>query len=227
MYYIYRITNLINGKTYIGQHKYKELNDDYMGSGIVLKQAYAKYGIENFKKDILVFGIVEKNFINLLEKEYIAFERVNNVNGCYNIADGGQGGNLGAEAIKKMSEKLKGKSPWNKGKHCSEETKRKLSEVLKGRKQSEEWRRKRAEAMSGNTNAKGCTRSAETRKKLADSKKGNKWNKGRKKSEDLKQRMKDLMKKKLDLFKLYKENGTFNGTWNDFQRYFRINRGKI
>lgn len=81
--------------------------------------------------------------------------------------------------------------------------------------------------MRGNTNAKGCTRTAETRKKLADSKKGNKWNKGRKKPEDLKQRMKDLMKKKLDLFKSYKENGTFNGTWNDFQRYFKINRGKI
>lgn len=33
MYYIYRITNNINGKTYIGQHKYKKLNDYYMGSG--------------------------------------------------------------------------------------------------------------------------------------------------------------------------------------------------
>lgn len=33
MYYIYKITNLINGNTYIGQHKYKDLNDDYMGSG--------------------------------------------------------------------------------------------------------------------------------------------------------------------------------------------------
>lgn len=32
MYYIYKITNLINGKTYIGLHNYEELNDDYMGS---------------------------------------------------------------------------------------------------------------------------------------------------------------------------------------------------
>lgn len=49
MYYIYRIINLINGKTYIGQHKYKELNDYYMGSGKHLIRAQKKYGIKNFK----------------------------------------------------------------------------------------------------------------------------------------------------------------------------------
>lgn len=31
MYCIYRIVNKINDKTYIGQHKYKKLNDSYMG----------------------------------------------------------------------------------------------------------------------------------------------------------------------------------------------------
>lgn len=33
MFYIYRITNLVNSKTYIGQHKHKKLNDSYLGSG--------------------------------------------------------------------------------------------------------------------------------------------------------------------------------------------------
>ena len=42
MYYIYRITNKINLKTYIGQHKYKELNDKYMGSGVNIRRAIGK-----------------------------------------------------------------------------------------------------------------------------------------------------------------------------------------
>lgn len=50
MWYIYRITNLINGHTYIGQHKYNKLEDKYMGSGVILRKAYKRYGAENFIK---------------------------------------------------------------------------------------------------------------------------------------------------------------------------------
>lgn len=158
MYCIYRVTNLINGKTYIGQHKYKVLNDKYMGSGKNLWRAYKKYGMENFKKDILIFNIVEKSFINLLEKEYIKFYRsVGKAE--YNIADGGEGcgelnkgKHLSEEHKRKIGEALKGKSYKSRGKHLSEEHKRKISEAMKGKKRgphSEEHKRKLSEVCKG------------------------------------------------------------------------------
>ena len=56
-YYIYEITNNLDGRTYIGQHRCPfnktPENDGYMGSGIHLNNSQKKYGIENFsKKDI-------------------------------------------------------------------------------------------------------------------------------------------------------------------------------
>jgi hypothetical protein len=47
-YYFYKITNKINGKYYYGVHSTNNIEDGYMGSGVVITKAYEKYGIGNF-----------------------------------------------------------------------------------------------------------------------------------------------------------------------------------
>lgn len=69
-YLIYKITNLINNKIYIGQHVTYNINDDYMGSGIYLKHAIEKYGKENFKKEIL-FECNNQEELNKKEAELV------------------------------------------------------------------------------------------------------------------------------------------------------------
>ncbi len=51
-YYIYKVTNKINGKIYIGSHRGKA-DDNYFGSGIAITRAVEKYGKENFTKEII------------------------------------------------------------------------------------------------------------------------------------------------------------------------------
>ncbi|MFM2010794.1 MAG: Acinetobacter phage Ac42 [Bacteroidota bacterium] len=101
---IYKITNLINGKIYVGQDKFN--NPKYLGSGFKLRRAIKKYGSENFKKDILE-SCSSKEELNSKEKFWIKELNSTNPDIGYNLVDGGQGGNLGEYANKKKSETLK------------------------------------------------------------------------------------------------------------------------
>jgi hypothetical protein len=89
--YIYKITNKINGKWYIGKHNGK--NPNYMGSGKLLKYAVSKYGIDNFYKEILEECISEEQ-LNRREKEILSETNAPSDPESYNLANGGEGGDL-------------------------------------------------------------------------------------------------------------------------------------
>lgn len=85
-YTIYKITNLINQKTYIGKHQTTNLDDDYMGSGKLIQRAIEKYGIECFRKEILhVFD--NEAAMNAAEKDLVVINE-----NSYNLCPGGHGG---------------------------------------------------------------------------------------------------------------------------------------
>lgn len=89
-YTIYKITNTINNKIYIGKHETHDLNDGYMGSGKLIRAAISKYGIENFQKEILYqFG--NRDEMNAKEAELVTEEFCADPTN-YNICPGGHGG---------------------------------------------------------------------------------------------------------------------------------------
>jgi len=51
---IYKITNLINNKSYVGFDSKNRLIEKYFGSGKLIQEAIEKFGIENFKKETLI-----------------------------------------------------------------------------------------------------------------------------------------------------------------------------
>jgi hypothetical protein len=125
IYIVYKITNNINQKIYIGLHKCREdllEKDSYMGSGKLIKKAIKKYGIKNFKRDIMFI------YDNIKDAETKEREIVNEDfverDDTYNLVIGGNVLILKGEKNgffgKKHTEETKEKMVENKKKTCDE-----------------------------------------------------------------------------------------------------------
>lgn len=182
---IYKTTNLVNGKIYIGQ----SINNDpnYLGSGARLSTAIKKYGKENFQKEI----IEECDPINADEREifWISFFESTDRNIGYNILEGGQG-RIGTELPKetklKISESVKKYHTENPG-HSKEKLKTRRSfvkennpnygngEKIKGEKNGMFGKSHSLESKKKMSGSKiGSTPSEETREIWSEQRKGNK-----------------------------------------------------
>ena len=148
---IYKTTNLVNGKQYIGRDSHN--NPNYLGSGPLLKKAIKKYGKENFKKEVIEEC---SSFEQMVEREehWLNYYDVGNNPMFYNLQNSGTGVILkgernhfygkkhSEESKRKMSESTRGEKNPNWGKHHSDKTKQKMSLAQVGKVLSEETRKK-------------------------------------------------------------------------------------
>lgn len=89
-YTVYKTTNLINNKIYIGCHATENANDDYLGSGKLIQAAIKKHGKENFLKEVL-FEFDNREEMLAKEKELVNEQFVTSTE-TYNLKIGGEGG---------------------------------------------------------------------------------------------------------------------------------------
>ena len=147
--FIYITTNMINGMRYLGQKSFDDNNKwkKYLGSGKVLKNAIKKYGKQNFHRNIVCFCYSPEE-LNETEYALSIFLNVVEDDGWYNLCYGGEvpiGYVVTDEARNKMSkahkarwtdelrqelrEKISGEGNPFYGKHHTDDTKNKLSEI--------------------------------------------------------------------------------------------------
>lgn len=141
--YIYKTTNIINNKIYIGKRK-GNFDKNYKGSGKILKSALKKYGKENFIVE-LIEECPNLQIQNEREKYWISYYK-NLGFSSYNIALGGDGGNIYEylpesqiiEIKQKLSKLNKEGKCGNKGKHFTQEHKKKIGLANKNKKRTPE-----------------------------------------------------------------------------------------
>ena len=192
--YIYKTTNLINNKIYIGQHKSTTFDTTYFGSGVAILNAINKYGKENFNCTLIEWCETQSQ-TNSRERYWIKFYNSRDKNVGYNITEGGEGwkgGHHSLESRVKISKSKTGVSP-NRDYVITNATKQKISTTLKEYFTTHENPRKGVQ-LSESTKQKlrkanlGKIYSKEVRLKH----KRPAWNKGIPMSEEAKQHLREL-----------------------------------
>lgn len=162
-HYVYRITNKINGRYYIGMRSTDNEDDSsYMGSGKRIGYEKKKHGIENFTKEIIEF-LPSRKEAGEKEKELVNEETLKD-SLCLNLKKGGEyspgtyGKKYSEESRKKMSEwertpeMRKRMAKAATGRKMTDDDKQKMSQSRLGRKWTEEHRRLTMEARSKSEN---------------------------------------------------------------------------
>lgn len=121
-HFLYKTTNLINGKYYYGMHSTYKLNDGYLGSGKILRYSIRKYGKENFSIEIIDFFSSREDLVNA-EMNLITEEMVINNDLCMNLKKGGLGGIINDKHHKNMRT---GSSTYQKNKWLDDEYREKM-----------------------------------------------------------------------------------------------------
>ena len=148
---VYLLTNTVTGKLYVGQttvglkHRWGQHKSDTkrMRGPHHLVHSMRKHGHEVFIMELL-HECETKEEMDFVEMFYIAFLNTKSPNG-YNLTDGGDGtqGRSGWKASEETKAKLRGRTPWNKGKHHTAEHIEKAAKSRRGIKQTPETIAKR------------------------------------------------------------------------------------
>ena len=141
-HFIYRTTNQVNGKFYVGMHSTDDLEDGYVGSGKRLGYSIRKYGLENHKFEILEF-LPSREELRKREAEVVNEEMLNHPL-CMNLKFGGEGGWDYLNKSKKNLYGNNGKDGFGKQNLLLGSS---LHDHLKSSGKSEEYRAKMSEKM--------------------------------------------------------------------------------